>query len=195
MGIKNQDFFSAFVSISKAVSSTLNLPEVLDLIIKQSVDSLDLKAGALSLWNKKKNELELIVQCNLSDEFINKGPVIADKSIPDAIRTKRPVVITDIETDNRLQYPDACKKEGIKAILTVPILFREEIIGVLRLYDSESRDFTFREVEFITAVAEQGGIAIENARYMERVLNDHEVEIQGLTDWFKEMSGAAMLDG
>jgi hypothetical protein len=67
---------------------------------------------------------------------------------------------------------------------------------MLRLYDSEPREFTYREVEFITALAEQGGVAIENARYMEKVMKDHKKEVEELWDWFSSMSGGShMLDG
>jgi GAF domain-containing protein len=192
---KEQDYFSAFVSISKAISSTLDLKEVLDLILKKAIESLSLKAGVISLLNKKNNQLEIIAHRNLSEEFVNKGPVLADKSLPNGIATKRPAIVSNIDDDSQLQYPDACKKEGIGAILSVPILFKEKVIGILRLYDSKPRDFTYREVEFMTALAEQGGIAIENARYMQKVLKDHKKEMEELTDWFSAMSGASMLDG
>ena len=195
MQAKERDYFSAFVSVSKAISSTLNLQEVLDLILQHAISSLELKAGAISLWNKKENRLQLISQRNLSKEFLDKGPITADKSLPGAITNKRPVVVPDVESDNQLQYPDACLKEGIHAILSVPIMFRDNVIGVLRLYDSKPREFTYREVEFISAMADQGGIAIENARYMEKVMRDHKKEVEELTDWFNSMSGGSMLDG
>ena len=195
MQAREQDYFSAFVSISKAISSTLNLKEVLDLILKHAVDSLGLKAGAISLLDAKKNRLQLIANRNLSQDYLDKGPVAADKSMPGAITDKRPVVVPDVTADSRLQYPEACKKEGIGAILSVPIMFREKVIGVLRLYDAKPREFTYREVEFISALADQGGIAIENARYMEKVLKDHKKEMEELTDWFDAMTGGGALDG
>jgi GAF domain-containing protein len=195
MSANERNFFSAFVSVSKAISSTLNLAKVLDLIVEHAISSLDLKAGALSLWNKKTNQLELIAQRNLSQEFLNKGPILADKSIPTAITTKRPVVVPDIDTECQLQYPEACKKEGIRSILSIPLVFKDNVIGMLRLYDTKERDYTYREVEFITALAEQGAIAIENARYMEEVLKDHKKEVEELSDWFNAMAGTTMLDG
>lgn len=195
MSANDRNFFSAFVSVSKAISSTLNLNKVLDLIVEHAISSLDLKAGALSLWNKKTNQLELIAQRNLSQDFLNKGPILADKSIPNAITTKRPVVVPDIDSECQLQYPEACKKEGIRSILSIPLVFKENVIGMLRLYDSKERDYTYREVEFITALAEQGAIAIENARYMEKVLKDHKKEVEELSDWFNAMAGTPMLDG
>jgi len=146
-----------------------------------------MKAGALSLWNKKKNRLELITHRNLSNTFINKGPIVADKSIPNTIRHKKPVIVSDVENDNQIQYPDALKKEGIKSILSVPIVHKDNVIGVIRLYDEKSREFSYLDVEFITAVAELGGIAIENARHVEKVKNDHKREMDDLWDWFNQI--------
>ena len=91
--------------------------------------------------------------------------------------------------------PEACKKEGIRSILSIPLVFKDNVIGMLRLYDTKERDYTYREVEFITALAEQGAIAIENARYMEKVLKDHKKEVEELSDWFNAMAGTTMLDG
>lgn len=192
---REDSFFSTFVKVSKAISSSLDLKEVLDLILKNSIDALKLKAGVISLLNKKDNRLEVIAHRNLSDEFINKGPILADKSIPDAVETKHPAIVENIENECQLQYPEACKKEGIKAILSVPILLRNELIGILRLYDGNPREFSYREVQFITALAEQGGIAIQNARYLQQVDQDHKEEVAELWEWFKSMSGGTMLDG
>jgi GAF domain-containing protein len=187
MGNKQQDFFSAFVDVSKAISSSLNLQEVLDLIVKHAVDTLELSAGAISLLNKKDNRLEMISHLNLSQEFLNKGPVLADRSMPRAISTKKPVIIPNINHDAELQYPEACRREGIKAILSIPIIFKDDVIGVLRLYDSKTREFTEKEVEFMTALAEQGGIAIENARFTEQLKRDHQKEMDDLWNWFSSM--------
>ncbi len=195
MSANDQTYFSAFVTVSKAISSTLNLSQVLELIIEHAVSSLNLKAGGLSLRNIKENTLERIAHRNLSKEFLNKGPIWLDKSIPDAITTKRPIVIPDIDNSPQVQYPEACKKEGIRSILTVPIVFKDNVIGVLRLYDEKVREYTYREVEFITALAELGGIAIENARYMEKVMTDHKKELEELSDWFNAMAGSPILDG
>jgi GAF domain-containing protein len=192
---REDSFFSTFVKISKAISSSLDMREVLDLILKNAIDALDLKAGVISLLNKRENRLEVIAHRNLSEEFINKGPILADKSMPDAIETKRPAILENIENECQLQYPEACKVEGIKAILSVPIVLQDELIGILRLYDGKPREFTYREVEFITALAEQGGIAIRNARYLQRLKKDHKKEMDELVEWFNSMSGTAMLDG
>lgn len=192
---KEESFFTTFIKVSKAISSSLDLPEVLDLILKNAVESQGLKAGVISLLSRKDNHLKVIAHHNLSEEFINKGPIKADESMPDAIETKRPAIIENIENECQLQYPDACKAEGIQSIVSIPILFKDELIGIIRLYDDKPREFTYREIEFLTALAEQGGIAIQNARYMQEVKKDHKKEIDELYEWFNSMSGMGMLDG
>jgi GAF domain-containing protein len=179
-------YFSSFIVVSKAISSSLDLNEVLDLIITQAVEFLGVKAGAITLWDKRMNRLQLIAHRNLSQDFVNKGPVLADKSIPDTIIHKKPMVVSNIEKDPRVQYPDDCKREGIQSILSMPIVFKGNVIGVLRLYDSTPRDYSAEQLEFINALAEQGGIAIENARYVEHIKKEHEKEMQEVWDWFAE---------
>jgi GAF domain-containing protein len=184
----DRDYFRAFVNVTKAISSTLDLDKVLNRILANATDALELKAGIISLWHKQENRLEIVSHLGVSQEFLDKGPVYADKSIPRALTAKAPVVIPDIELDGQLQYPEACRKEGIKALLSIPMIFKDEIIGVLRLYDDQVREFTAEDVEFVTALAEQGGIAVKNARYIDQVKKDHARELDDLWQWFSDMA-------
>ena len=192
---KERNYFPAFVRVSKAISSSLDLKEVLDLILKNAIESIELKAGAISLLNKSANRLEVIAHRNLSESYINKGPVLADKSMPDAITAMRPAIVENVVDDSQLQYPEAAASEGIGAILSLPIVYRDKLIGILRLYNETPREFSYKEVEFLTALAELGGIAIENARAMQKVKKDHAKEMEDLWDWFRDVSGTSMLDG
>ncbi len=188
METHERDYFRAFVNVTQAISSTLDLQEVLDRIVVNAVEVLELKAGLFSLWNRQENRLEIVSHLNLSQDFLEKGPIYADKSVPRAITTRKPAVIPDIEHDDQLQYPDACRKEGIKALLSTPVIFKEEIIGVLRLYDSKVRDFSKEDVEFVTALAEQGGVAIKNALFTDQLKKDHARELDDLWQWFSDMA-------
>ncbi len=181
------DFFTAFVKISQAISSSRELQDVLIQIVDSTMQTLGMMAGAISLLNKHENRLEMITHINLGDDFLRKGPVLADKSMPRAMATKAPVVVENIDHDDQLQYPNACRKEGIKAILSIPIIFKDEIIGVLRLYDSKIRTFNSTELEFATAVAEQGGVAIENARFIDRLKKSHLNELDDVWQWFSDL--------
>ncbi len=112
--------------------------------------------------------------CGLSDSYIKKGPLTVDESIRKALEGK-PVVVLDVTEDERIQYPEAARKEGIKSMLTVPIMLREETIGILRVYTSEPRQFSEDDIYFVRAVAHLGAIALENAKRYERLQEEHEV--------------------
>jgi GAF domain-containing protein len=75
----------------------------------------------------------------------------------------------DATTDPRLEHHDAKKAEGIATILTVPVIVRNQTMGVLSLYTAETRDFSKNDIDFLAALAEQGGIAIEHARLLGRI--------------------------
>jgi len=75
-----------------------------------------------------------------------------------------PVAIYDVNDDPRLQYPEAAKKEGIVSILSVPIMSLGNIIGALRVYTAEPWEFTLEDVNFIQAVAQVAGMAIDMCR-------------------------------
>ena len=75
----------------------------------------------------------------------------------------------DATTDPRLENHDAKKAEGIASILTVAVRVQDRTIGVLSLYTATQRDFTGDEIDFLRALAEQGGMAIQKSRLLERI--------------------------
>lgn len=64
--------------------------------------------------------MDLVASHGLSEEFLNKGPVSADKSVVQALNGET-VVIKDVRTDKRVQYRKEIKKEGIVSMLCVPV--------------------------------------------------------------------------
>ncbi len=69
----------------------------------------------------------------------------------------------DAATDKRLMNHKAKKEEGIGSIISVPIVDKGKMLGILSLYTKEIREFTKDEIDFLSILAEQGGFAIENA--------------------------------
>jgi len=133
-------------------------------LLKEGIKSaLDAKGCALFLINRKTHELKIAASYGLSDEYINKGPVSALKSIAQSAEDG-PVAIYDVGDDPRIQYPEEAKKEGIASILSVPIITRSKLTGVLRVYTSEPWEFTLEDVNFVQALAQIAGMAIEMSR-------------------------------
>ena len=139
-------------------------PEEVVLLIVESVKSaLEVKGCALLLFNRKSNELEVAASMGLSQEYLNKGPLSAMRSIAHSLKDG-PVAIDDVTDDPRIQYPEEAKKEGISSILSVPIVLRENPIGVLRVYSAEPWEATLEDVNFVQAIAQIAGMALEMSR-------------------------------
>ncbi len=161
-------YFSAFIQITRAISSSLDLKEVLHLIVKSTCEITGSKGCTLMLLDEKGERLEMKSFHGLSEYYIKKGPLLADKSISDTLLGK-PVIIEDATSDPRVQYPEEAKKEGIASIASFPIILKERVIGVLRLYTSVPCRFSQDDIDFLSAIALQSGIAIENAKMYEQL--------------------------
>ena len=68
-----------------------------------------------------------------------------------------------------MKHHDLKKAEGIASILVVPVMVKDALIGLLALYTSKARRFSDNEIEFLTALAEQGGMAIQHTRLLEQI--------------------------
>jgi signal transduction protein with GAF and PtsI domain len=166
MAKKEFEYFQTFHEITRSVLSALDVKAVLHLITKAVVSSLDIKGSTLMLLDEKSHYLELVASHGLSQKYLEKGPLYADRSIADASRGN-PVLVENAPADDRVQYRQEASEEGIASILSVPMVMRGQFIGVLRIYTSEPRRFSENEMDLISAIAEIGGIAIENARIFE----------------------------
>jgi GAF domain-containing protein len=126
--------------------------------------ALNAKGCALFLFSPKTDELKLASSFGLSDEYLDKGPVSSLRSIASALQDGQPVAIYDVTDDPRIQYPEAAQKEGIASILSVPMISSQKITGCMRVYTAEPWEFTLNDVNFVQAVAQVVGMALEMCR-------------------------------
>ncbi len=175
----------ALTEISRSISSTLSLNEVLTKIVENATKVFDFRAATIRLLDEEKKILEVKATYGLSEEYLRKGPVEIEKSIIDRECFEGKVcVISDVSKDGRLQYPEEITKEGIGAIITVPLSVRGTVIGVLRVYTSTPYSFTSTEIDFLSALASSGAIAIENARLFEHVKSEYEELTREVWKWY-----------
>ena len=163
---KTTEYLRTFFDVNQTIFSSLSLKEILKILVKKTVSALGAKAGSLRLLDEQTKRLELAASQNLSKKYLNKGPLSSDQSIPEVMEGKV-VLVKNAHNDSRIQYRTEKIKEGINTILSVPVVAKDKVIGVLRLYSGEPRDFSGEEIEFVSALAEMGGLAIANAKIYE----------------------------
>ncbi|MBZ0154644.1 MAG: GAF domain-containing protein [Alphaproteobacteria bacterium] len=166
-----REYLRVFQEVTKAVSSTLRLSEVLNLIVSKLPEAMHLKAATIRLLDETRQKLELAAAHGLSARYLARGPVDIEENVQEALQTK-PVAIYDVATDPRIHYQKEALEEGIKSILTLPIVVKGTVIGVLRLLTDELRHFSEEDISFSASLAEVCGTAIENARMYEQLKND-----------------------
>lgn len=160
-----------FLDLSASISSSLDVKQIIQAMTKELVESLRLKAVSVRLLDEETLTLKLVASFGLSDKYLNKGPVAADKNIARALKGET-IYIKDVSTDPGIQYKKEKEAEGIVSMLYVPIQSHDKIIGVLIIYSGSSREFTEDEIMLVTALAYQGGLAISNASMYMMVQED-----------------------
>lgn len=165
---KRNNYFKTFCKISKAFGTTLGKEKLLDMIVHSAIDTMDAKAACLFLSDEEENVFVPVAQKGLSDNYLHASPMRARKLV-DEILKRGYLAFHDAATDPRLENLEAKKAEGIASILSVPVMVKDQAIGVLSLYAGEPRDFSQDEIDFLRALADQGGIAIAQARLFERI--------------------------
>ena len=150
-----------FLDMAASVTASTDLKTVLQTLTEDVAKALYVKAATIRLLDENRVTLHLAASYGLSEKYLKKGPISAEKSIAQALQGK-PVVVKDAATDAGVQYRSEKKEEGIVTILSVPIKSRDEVIGVLRLYSATAREFTEDEIQFVNAIAYMGGVAIQN---------------------------------
>ena len=164
-------YAQVFFDAAKRISSSLSTDEVLKAIVESTARAINAKGSSLLLLSPDKKQLVHSATYGLSDWFIKKGPLYADKSFSHVLEGK-PVLVLNATEDNNVQYHWHMKKEGITSILAVPVVFENEVIGMMRVYTAEPRRFSDEEISFVEGVASLGALALQKARLHEAVSKD-----------------------
>ena len=156
--------YETLIRITKAISMIRDPEEITLITVEGITHALNVKGCTLCLFSPKSKELKLAGSYGLSNDYLNKGPISALHSIASSLQDAQPVAIYDVTDDPRLQYPKAAKKEGIASILAVPIVIGDRLIGSMRVYTAAPWEFTLNDVNFVQAVAQVVGMALEMCR-------------------------------
>jgi transcriptional regulator with GAF, ATPase, and Fis domain len=163
-----------FKTVTKAIAQSDNLDIMTNHLTQLLVVALDIKGSAIFVLNPETKELEILASFGLSPKYLSKGPIMADKSIAANLRGE-PVIIPDVVTDKNIQYPEEAKKEGISSIVSFPIVFRDEIIGALRLYHHEVWNVPEQDFDSLHLLAENIGLAMTYTRLLNAIQSITEV--------------------
>ena len=160
-------FYRVFKDVSTVVHSSTDVDEVLELVVWKSSEMLGAMGAILRILNLGTHQLELGAAYGLGERYISKGVVSKEKIITDLCKKNKVIIIEDILTDPRVQYPQEAWEEGIRMILDLPLTLKADVVGIIRMYFAEKRSFSEEELDFVIAITEQCACAIDKARLIE----------------------------
>ncbi len=171
---------TALYNVTMMLADARDLRKVLQRTVEVVCEVMQTKASSIRLIDKDGDELRIRAVHNLSQEYLNKGPVRLSEAEIDreALSSKGFAYVRNMTTDPRVRYTEESRREGIVSMLSVGMRYKGRPIGVLRVYTDVERQFSSMEIDLLRAVAAQAAAAIENARLLQETLEAEALERQ-----------------
>jgi len=179
-----RDEATQLYEITEQLASSLDMDSVLDLITAKATEMLGSGGSSIHRYDQASDSLLHAKAYNVSAIMLEKyfgTPGVGVTGI--AFRERRPVWSSDISDDPRINRSDgapsrALEEAGLKAVLSVPIVVRDEPYGILNVFYHETHDFTDAEVRLLSTLADSAAVAIGNARFIEETQQARDVATQ-----------------
>lgn len=167
---KEGDFLEVFQEVTRLISMVHDPQQVMDLVVRRLPGLLEVDAATIRLLDSGTSTFVLGAACGVSDEYLSRT-TIDSTEVMSALMRGLPIAKTgiDLHCDH-----DGCafiSREGVKGTLSLPILFKGDVIGLLRLLTKNTREFSEAEIAFAMSLAEQVGVAISNSRLFQEMEN------------------------
>ncbi len=169
------------MEINIMLNSTLELAQVLDLIIAKAVEMLDCEAGSILLCNQEENCLVFSASTSADSKTLAQIHIPLTDSLAGTIYSKNiPLVVNNVNQDIRHNASVATQIHfETRSLLGVPMSIQERVIGVLEALNKKEGVFTEEDVKILTAIASQAAVAIENAQLVEALQESYESTLEG----------------
>jgi GAF domain-containing protein len=188
---KNLRRIRALREIDQAISSTLDFRNVLDVLMEKIDLVLPYSAATVRLFNKDSGLLEPIACRNLDEEEWKVSIWRGGRGIANVVfETRAPLIILNAQTDSRVRDVDFYRKHKLISYVGIPLIVKDEILGVLGFYTKQEHEFNSEEVEFLSALGGQAAIAIHNSQLYEEA-RKREAQLQETNDMLSALHSVA----
>ncbi len=163
------------LAIGKVLNSTLDVEEALALILDNLKEVFPYDSASILLLSPERESLSVRAArgyaIDLAAEF-PEFPLADFSTFQSLIENRRPTIIEDTQDDPRWVAPG--RSGRIRSWLGIPMIARDEVIGVLSLDFAHSHAVSPDEMTTAEAFAEQAACAVQNARLYQSLAEAHE---------------------
>jgi signal transduction protein with GAF and PtsI domain len=162
-----KSYLETLSKISRAITSDLYLEDILKLIVNLTANVMSAKICALWLLDKEAQMLKIRATQAISQEYLEERTLAVGEGVVGAVaRDKKPMVIENVLKNRLYKEKQMARKLGLKSMLSVPMMVKNKVIGVINLYTTEIYKFTRNDIRLLTTVANQAAVAIENTELL-----------------------------
>jgi signal transduction histidine kinase/CheY-like chemotaxis protein len=181
-------------AVAQALSSSLQLQDLLDEALSRTVDALRFSGGLITLADKHEGELALHSHTGLPDSLVERLETCGMIGILCGLvyREGKPLSLENLSADAPADVRGLLEM-GLQSYLGTPIIHQERALGTLCLFDTVPHPASEEDHALLTAIGQQIGVAVENARLFRDVTYEHEVA-QTLLDIAEALSTTLELD-
>jgi signal transduction histidine kinase len=163
----------ALGEVSQAVSSTLDLQKVLATIVAHAAELSGTESGAIYEFDEASEEFQLRATHRMSEELIQAiqeaGGKMGETALGRAGVNREAVQIPDILEEPTYPTSETMQQEGFRALLAVPLLRENRLIGGLVVRRRAPGQFQKETVDLLQTFATQSALAIQNARLFREI--------------------------
>ncbi len=158
--VERKFYMAEYKAISRAISNYEDLNLLFSHIVEGLHRTFSLKGCCIMLFGEREKQLFPVRSVGLSDAYTSKGPLVVDPC-ESAFLKKEPIFIEDMQNSPLIIYPEAARNEGVKSMLSVPIMYGGNVLGLLRMYTAEIQHFNEEDIDSISTLCLQLAVVLE----------------------------------
>jgi signal transduction histidine kinase len=156
----------ALYSVANVINQPLPLQEIMDQAIVKVIEVMETEAGGIRLLNQETGELPIVSSQGLTPEHIQEVHCrkVGEGIVGEVALTGKPQVVKNVSRDPRVISKAVLEEANFNTFVVVPLRSKDNIVGTLGVVTQQDRNFTSEDVDLLTAIGDQIGVAVENAK-------------------------------
>jgi PAS domain S-box-containing protein len=172
--VRDKARFEAISKVGCELNEMLDIPrdELLEIIVKEVVKGMQFKACYLRLIEGVDN-LKINACYGLKEKFKRKDKYIlkiGEGISGNVVKTSQYCAVTDLSKEKKYAFSEIWKEEGLRSMLSIPLKYRNRVMGVINCYSRRVHNFTDQEIQIMETFASYASIAIQNKKRVDELM-------------------------
>lgn len=169
------EHLETLLKIGRSIVIKRDLDEILQAITSEALTIMKGTVCALFFYDKENHTLDLRTISGLSETFdYQETLALGDSSIGTVILRRKMIEVNDLCRTEEHHFIKIIQQENLVSMLSSPISYEDDVIGVLNLYTNTPHRFNNEEKRLFETLSSLGAAAIQNARLYQRIFQTEE---------------------